>query len=113
MAKANFARKKALKGTQRSAVTRNINKLSDLLQEDLNDPDIIAQLKLKKSQLLKSSRSWMLELTPDGELEAEVEQADAIGERIELAVMKIDCCFDTLKIFPTTTGNHTPFGESL
>ena len=50
---ADLARKKAVRGSQRAAVTRNFNRITELLLEDPKDPETIAQLKLKKSQLME------------------------------------------------------------
>ena len=93
---ASLARKKALRGTQRAAVTCFVTKATELLREDTNDPEIVAQLDLKKTQLKEKSRviktldAEILEATPEEDLEAEVESADATQERITLAVMRIN-----------------------
>ena len=80
---ASLARKKALRGTQRAAVTRFVTRATELLQEDPNDPEIVAQLELKRTQLMEKSEIIKT-------LNAEVESADATQERITLAVMRIN-----------------------
>ena len=93
---ASLARKKALRGNQRAAVTRFVTKATELLREDPNDPEIVAQLELKRTQLMEKSEiiktlnAEILGATLEKDLEAEVESADATQERITLAVMRIN-----------------------
>uniref|UniRef100_A0A1X7UZS4 Uncharacterized protein n=1 Tax=Amphimedon queenslandica TaxID=400682 RepID=A0A1X7UZS4_AMPQE len=88
----SLARKKALR-THRAAVTPFITKTAELLREDPEDPEIVAQLELKRTQLMETSEfiktlnEEILGATPEEELEAEVESADATQERILLAVI--------------------------
>ena len=93
---ADLARKKAVRGSQRAAVTRNVNRITELLLEDPKDPETIAQLKLKKSQLMekltiiKRLDQEILDETPEEEMDTEIEVADSTREKIDLAVMQVD-----------------------
>ena len=127
---AGLARKKALRGTHRAAVTRFITKTTELLREDPGDPEIVAQLELKrtqlkeKSELIKTLDEEILGATPEEELETEVESADATQERISLAVMRINrfmtqgppTAIETPPTgvigFSSTTDSETPPGDN-
>ena len=93
---ADLARKKAVRGSQRAAVTRNVNRITELLLEDPKDPETIAQLKLKKSQLMekltiiKRLDQEILDETPEEEMDTEIEVADSTRQKIDLAVMRVD-----------------------
>ena len=91
-----LARKRKLRGAQRSAVTRTITKLSEALPTTTFDHNSISRLKLKRSSLLekneilKKLNDELLEIVPNEELESEIEGADEVREKLELAVMDID-----------------------
>ena len=91
-----LARKRKLRGAQRSAVTRTITKLSEALPTTTFDHDSISRLKLKRSSLLEKNKilkklnDELLEIVPNEELESEIEGADEVREKLELAVMDID-----------------------
>ena len=74
-------------------MTRNVNRITELLLEDPKDPETITQLKLKKSQLLekltiiKGLDEEILDETPEEEMDTEIEVADSTREKIDLAVM--------------------------
>ena len=93
---ADLARKKAVRGSQRAAVTRNVNRITELLLEDPKDPETITQLKLRKSQLLekltiiKRLDEEIQDETPEEEMDTEIEVADSTREKIDLAVMRVD-----------------------
>ena len=88
--------KQKVQGAHRMAVTRTSAKITEMLST-VGEHDLdIFQLQQKqlalseKRELLKKLYSELLENVPDEELEEEIEQSDAVQEKIELAILELD-----------------------
>ena len=90
-----ISRKRKVRGAHRSSVTRILSNISELLPGSTEKLELTNLRQKKsalseKSQILKRLDEELLIIIPDDELEGEVEQADLIQERIQLAILEID-----------------------
>ena len=88
-----LARKKRIRAGHRGSTTRILNLTGDLLKADVVDGTKLAQLHLslgEKLETLKQLDGEILELTEDGNLETEIQQADEYKERIYSVMVKLD-----------------------
>ena len=80
-------------GAHRASVTKIITSLSELAHASPVDVSKLKQKRLSlstKGSLLAKLDEELLSVLPDEELEKEVEEADAIQERIGLNIVEID-----------------------
>ena len=92
-----FVRKK-VRASHRSSVTRIVGQLDNTLKSA--DMRKLKQLKhslAKKSSILARLNEEMIEATEEEQLEAEIEQADLIREKISLAVISIEETLEAIK----------------
>ena len=93
-----LSRKKEVRAAHQASVTRMIDQVQKMLssEEGLN----AAQLKQRKqalqakTKLLNKLDEEIVEMVPEDELDEEVEQADLVRERIELAIIELNGALD-------------------
>ena len=93
-----LSRKKKVRAAHRASVTRTIDQVQEMLSsgESLNE----AKLKQKKqalqskTELLNKLDEEIAEIVPEDGLDEEVEQADAVRERIKLAIIDLNGALD-------------------
>ena len=101
---ADLSRKKRVRAAHRASVTRMVDQVQEMLssEEGLN----VAKLKQKrralqtKTELLNKLDEEIVEMVPEDGLEEEVEQADIVRERIELAIIDLDSALDGIPAQP-------------
>ena len=91
-----LSRKKKVRAAHRASVTRMI----DQVQEMLSSGEGLNAAKLKQKQALQAKTELnkldeeIVEMVPEDRLDEEVEQADAVRERIELAIIDLNSALD-------------------
>jgi len=103
-----LARKKRVRDTHRDSVSKIIS----LVEEAIASADACRLKQLRqslsdKSSVLSKLDNELIELVEEEELEAKVEQADLIGEKISLAVISIE---DTLRALTIPARGIDPLG---
>ena len=96
-------RKRRVRGAHRASVTRLLSQLEEAIET--GDARRLKQLKQSltdKSNVLAKLDDELIELVEEEQLEAEVEQADLIKEKISLAIISIE---DTLDALTRETGH--------
>ena len=105
-------RKKKVRAAHRASATRNVNGAYDLIgASDLNLARL-KQVKLTLTEKLKTLADCdaeILELTEEGDLESEIEQADSARERITLCIIDIDTAVDGATKSATTPPPIVPY----
>ena len=97
-------RKKRVRGAHRASVTRLVVQLEEALGgKDTHRLRQLRQSLTDKSDILVRLDNELLELVKEEELEAEVEQADQIKEKISLSIIHID---DALKAQEASHGGR-------
>ena len=109
-----LARKRKVRAVHRGSVTRIVGQVYESLEsgEALNLP----RLRQQKSQLsgkldvLSKLDDELIKMVAEDELDAEVEQADVIKEKIGLCIMDIDQALERPKVIDTShaDGRTTP-----
>ena len=98
-------RKKRVRGAHRASVTRLISQLEEAMESD--DARRLKQLKQSltdKTSVLAKLDDELIGLVEEEQLEAEVEQADLIRERIGLAIISIEDALEGLVAKTRETG---------
>ena len=89
-----LARKRRVRGAHRGAVTKSMDKYYEAIEA--KEKPTLSKLKQLKSSLsgkieiLTKLDDELIDLVAEDDLDKEVEEADAIRERIELTIMSID-----------------------
>ena len=102
-----LARKKKIRAAHRGSTTKIIERVNESLRlpEGPNIPKLTLYRSAlsEKLELLMKLDSELIDLVADDELEHEVEQADQVRERINLAMLEIDDATATKRAGTTTT----------
>ena len=93
-----LSRKKKVRAAHRASITHMIDQVQEMLssEEGLN----AAKLKQRKqalqakTELLNKLDEEIVEMVPEDGLDEEVEQADLVRERIELAIIELNGALD-------------------
>ena len=87
---ASTTRTKRIRAAHRGAVTRLINQMSDVsLSADIGRQKLLKQALVNKINVLSRLDEELLLTVAEEELDSEVEQADLVKERAELAVIEL------------------------
>lgn len=90
---ATITRKKRIRAGHRASATRTMGQFDAAVGASPIDPDQLSLLKLtltEKLETLKKFDSEIIELTPEGDLESEIQQSDEYRERIYAALTRVN-----------------------
>ena len=110
-----LVRKKRIRAGHRGSTTRMLREVDELLAADTLDKARLAQLKLslqEKLDTLKQIDGEILELTEEGDLENEIQQADTFKDSVYSAMVRLqEAVKETVTATPPTSVAampHTP-----
>ena len=110
MTEAMITRKKRIRAGHRASATRTMGQVDSAVGASPVDPDKLSLLKLtltKKLETLKKFNSEIIELTPEDDLEDEIQQSDEYRERIYATLTHVDKAANPVRVRAESTATTT------
>ncbi len=102
-------RKKRVRGGHQLSATRTLGQVANSLEESPVDAKRLTVLKLsleEKLKTLKELNAEIIELVPEDDLEAEIQQADECHEKIFEALARIDHALTPVSTSPAIAADR-------
>ncbi len=104
----DLARKKSVRAAHRSSTTRLLNQADAVLEAETLDAEELVLLQTNltaKIKTLEALNIEMVELTPEEQLETEIERADEYSEKVQRSLMRIR---KALRKRPSVSATRSP-----